>query len=53
MISQFDRDSFKLYLQQCTDAQVEGVIEKERKAGRKTYLRLAEEEKQRRAKEWR
>ena len=35
---------FRLYLQNCTDAQVRGVWEKEKQAGREEYARLAETE---------
>ena len=43
-----DRDDFKGYLRGCTDAQVQGVYEKERDAGRTDYRRLAEDEAERR-----
>jgi len=39
---------FRQYLVQCTDAQVLGVLEKEREAGRKTEIRLAKEEAKKR-----
>ena len=39
---------FCLYLQQCTDRQVEGVYEKERDAGRDKYAELARAEADRR-----
>jgi hypothetical protein len=43
-----DRDEFKQYLVACTDAQVRGVMEKERAAGRPAYFLLAEQEANRR-----
>lgn len=39
---------FKLYLRQCTDAQVRGVLERERAAGRRTEIGLARAELARR-----
>jgi hypothetical protein len=36
-----DRSEFWQYLRQCTDAQVRGVYEKERAAGRDDYADLA------------
>jgi hypothetical protein len=43
-----DDAEFRLYLRQCTDAQVVGVYEKERDAGRIAYMHLAEIEAWRR-----
>lgn len=43
-----DSDEFAGYLMQCTDAQVLGVLEKERAAGRRACIRLAELEAARR-----
>lgn len=43
------KNDFAQYCRQCTDAQVEGVIAKEREAGRKGYMRIAEAERDRRA----
>lgn len=39
-----DHDEFVAYLKACTDAQVRGVLEKERAAGRHDYAMLAEHE---------
>lgn len=39
-----DRKEFELYLQQCTDNQVQGVLEKETLAKRQDYAQLAREE---------
>lgn len=39
-----DKREFKQYLEQCTDAQVLGVLKKERDAGRVGYCLLAEQE---------
>lgn len=39
-----DKIQFRLYLRQCTDAQVRGVYEKERAAGRRTETELAKDE---------
>ena len=36
-----DIREFRLYLRACTDAQVLGVLEKEREAGRDDYAELA------------
>uniref|UniRef100_A0A6H2A3P3 Uncharacterized protein n=1 Tax=viral metagenome TaxID=1070528 RepID=A0A6H2A3P3_9ZZZZ len=36
-----DIREFCMYLETCTDAQVRGVLERESKAGRVTYVRLA------------
>lgn len=44
-----DRDEFRAYLKACTDAQVEGVWEKEMAAGRRDYAELAMQEKSLRA----
>lgn len=38
------RKVFRQYLQACTDAQVLGVLEKERAAGRQEYAELAQQE---------
>lgn len=43
-----EKAEFKLYLQQCTDAQVVGVYEKEKKARRRQYAALAAAEATRR-----
>lgn len=43
-----DREEFKQYLRQCTDRQVEGVLEKENAAGRDDYASLARDEAERR-----
>lgn len=43
-----DKKEFRLYLQQCTDRQVQGVYEKERKARRYDYAELAIDEGYRR-----
>lgn len=43
-----DKEEFKGYLHQCTDAQVLGVYEKEFSAGREDYATLAELEADRR-----
>lgn len=43
-----DRINFGGYLRQCTDAQVQGVYEKEKRAGREDYAMLAELEAVRR-----
>lgn len=37
-----DAEQFMEYLRNCTDAQVQGVFDKESKAGRRTYAKLAE-----------
>ena len=39
-----DRHEFRQYLRQCTNAQVQGVYEKELAAGRHEYAELAESE---------
>ena len=44
MLSDRDYTEFRGYLRNCTDAQVRGVYEKEREAGRTEYRRLAEQE---------
>jgi hypothetical protein len=44
-----EREEFELYLQQCTDIQVHGVIEKESAAGRSQYVKLAKQELERRS----
>ena len=43
-----DRQEFRLYLRQCTDAQVQSVYDKERAARRRGYMHLAEYEAERR-----
>jgi len=43
-ISGKDIREFRLYLKQCTDRQVEGVFEREKAAGRETYMELARAE---------
>lgn len=43
-----DRREFEGYLRACTDAQVRGVWDKERAAGRADYVRLAASEAKRR-----
>jgi len=47
-LSADDIRQFADYLRQCTDRQVRGVYEKERKAGRDAYATLAEIEGERR-----
>lgn len=47
-ITKQDREEFKLYLRNCTDRQVYGVLEKEEKAGREVYAELARNELERR-----
>lgn len=47
-ISAKDTQEFNSYLRQCTNAQVEGVLEKEREAGRAEYVNLAKSEMERR-----
>jgi hypothetical protein len=39
-----DEAEFRQYLRQCTNAQVRGVYEKERNAGRADYAWLAQQE---------
>ena len=48
MISAEDIREFSAYLHNCTDAQVRGVYDKEKKAGRDAYAALAEVEGERR-----
>ncbi len=43
-----DRSEFKAYLRACTDNQVRGVYEKEKRAGRRGHMRLAMDEAERR-----
>jgi len=43
-----DIREFTAYLRNCTDAQVRGVYEKEKAAGRDAYMALAEAEADRR-----
>lgn len=43
-----DRREFIDYLHNCTDSQVQGVLEKETAAGRSDYAELAQAEKERR-----
>lgn len=45
-----DRSEFQLYLRQCTDRQVQGVLDKEEDAGREDYAELARTELERRNK---
>jgi hypothetical protein len=47
-----DIREFCSYLRNCTDAQVRGVYEKEKRAGRDAYVALAEVEAQRRGLFW-
>lgn len=47
-----DRREFRAYLAACTDAQVQGVYEKEHAAGREDYAALACEEAARRGIPW-
>lgn len=42
-ITRRDKIEFVAYLEQCTPAQRQGVLEKEKAAGRATYVRLTEE----------
>jgi hypothetical protein len=44
MISATDIREFCTFLRGCTDAQVRGVYDKEKAAGREEYVALAEEE---------
>lgn len=44
-----EKNDFARFCRNATDAQVEGIIEKEREAGRKGYQRIAEAERDRRA----
>lgn len=39
-----DKMEFRLYLRDCTDAQVQGVYEKEKRANRDDYAELAKDE---------
>jgi hypothetical protein len=39
-----DKMEFRLYLRACTDEQVQGVYEKEHRAGRDDYAELAKDE---------
>lgn len=43
-VTEADKADFRGYLKNCTDRQVLGVLEKEKKAGRRVYARLAREE---------
>jgi hypothetical protein len=43
-----DRREFKDYLRNCTNNQVQGVLDKEKSAGRADYAELAENELERR-----
>jgi hypothetical protein len=43
-MSKQDVAEFRAYLRCCSDAQVRGVYEKERDAGRRAYAQLAVEE---------
>lgn len=47
-LSASDIREFALYLIQCTDRQVLGVLDKERAAGREAYIELARQEAMRR-----
>lgn len=47
-----DIREFTGYLRNCTDAQVRGVYEKEKQAGRDEYVALAEAEAERRGLFW-
>jgi len=47
-ISKKDREDFAGYCRNCTDAQVRGVYEKEKKANRKVYAQIAADEAKRR-----
>jgi len=52
MISARDMEEFMDYLENCTDTQVLGVLEKEKAAKRKEYIVLAEKEAERRSLYW-
>jgi hypothetical protein len=52
MITAKDIREFNSYLRACSDAQVRGVYEKEKQAGRHEYMTLAEMEAQRRGLFW-
>jgi hypothetical protein len=52
MISVRDMEEFMDYLDICTDAQVLGVLAKERAANRKEYIVLAEKEAEKRRIFW-
>lgn len=39
-----DKTEFNAYLKNCTDRQLEGVLEKERSAGRTEYVALTKQE---------
>jgi hypothetical protein len=39
-----DRQEFDDYLRNCTDSQVQGVLEKEMAASRRQYVKAAQEE---------
>lgn len=43
-----ERENFRGYLRNCTDAQVRGVYEKEKAAGREEEMELAQAEADRR-----
>lgn len=47
-MSRQDRESFALYCQNCTDAQIVAVYKKERDAGRRSYATIAKDEAERR-----
>lgn len=47
-IGKADRADFAAYLRTCSDAQVQGVFDKERQASRLVYANLARDEAQRR-----
>lgn len=48
-LTEDEREEFVQYLEQCSDAQVHGVIEKEQTAGRSEYVKLAKRELERRS----
>lgn len=52
MMTADDIREFSGYLRNCTDAQVRGVYEKEKKAGRDVYVALTEIEAERRGLFW-
>lgn len=47
-----EREEFILYLQACTDSQVQGVYDKEFAAGRSAYVQLERDEARRRGLTW-
>lgn len=46
--TQHERDQFRAYLTACTDAQVQGVLDKETAAGRTAFANMARDEQGRR-----